>query len=1227
VATSENSPKKNHFRLLSRWISAIFLFLLVICLLSPLLLKIKPVQQKLVHRLRADLQCQVLLEDIDWHWFPLPHISLGEFRVEKQNIALHLPETLIYPNWRAIFDSSTQIGNIHLNKPSLQIKLPLAEQSPETLSLPALKFKVVQGNLSFVNSKQSSQLSTFLPIQLTDFSGGFETQPSKIHFSINTSSSFCREIEIIGSYDLSIKKYQVDYQLNQLNMAQCFLEIPNPSVTFNDSTVDLTGSITGQDNKHLSGHIKGDLPELTLKADDKSTSISSGKIDLAFTSSPTDLNIDLQNIAFNSPQFSLSGTVDRQHPSPGNPAIWTLDLKGTDLDAGSIRGAVLDLLGEDEIATFICNIVRDGKAQWATYQFSGPVTDFEYLSKMKIRVGGITDGSIYVPWGDLSLFNARGEISIIDAYLKGEGEGLSTQMGKSSGSNCNLYIDLIERDNTFQIDLDIQADIREIPPVLHSLIEWPAFIHQVNHFSEIEGRATGKLRLGDNLDDLNTFIEVQSMEGTFRYKPIAWPIQIYGGSLHISPTAVDWHNVKATGGEQQVHQSSGIIDWHKKPNISITHAQANIEANTFFQELQRHNLVPEDIQKTILGLSGRILVEDLIMSGPPTEPGKWIYDLGYAFQGLRLTSPMLPYPILFEKNNGRFSQEAITLQNCRAWVVEQPYGLEGILHHNRLSNWSGSLSTTGLMRGPLAGWIKKNNWIPAYYFPALPCQLNDFSISWDENETRLRGTLEATGSNAPPKVYLDLKKTPAGLSVNQALFSHQKQQGKLSLHISEHPEKKAHLTWEGELLSSTLDRLLEKNQLLSGLIKGNVNINLKSTPSQSKASGELIVHGLQIPSQNTDFFINELSLQGNSNQVTIDTFNVRVNEDSLDISGELKSTEEGLINNLVLKTDNLSKDTLLTLTNKPHPPETSANLPSLWELLPIHDWDTFGICNISIEQFHEQKTTSTENEFSREWTHIDGQLEWFVDDGICANVTQATLCGLPLFGRWCSEADLGKKTIVIETDAKDPPQFQDVLPCLGYIENPVQGPVNFKASLQYEGAKWSIGKVTLLSENGRIKKLVLLSKVLSLLNVTELFTGTTLQDLSNDGFSYASMDIEAIIKDNQLILEKAVIQGDGLNLFAKGSVALDTLNADLTLLVAPFKTVDLIVTSVPLVGKAVTGADEALVSIPFSITGNIKDPEIFILPPKAVGQGILDLLTNTVKIPYTIISPLIESGE
>ncbi len=198
--------------------------------------------------------------------------------------------------------------------------------------------------------------------------------------------------------------------------------------------------------------------------------------------------------------------------------------------------------------------------------------------------------------------------------------------------------------------------------------------------------------------------------------------------------------------------------------------------------------------------------------------------------------------------------------------------------------------------------------------------------------------------------------------------------------------------------------------------------------------------------------------------------------------------------------------------------------------------------------------------------------------------------------------------------------IQSLLSCLFKKDEFMDGPYSFTCNLSSEGIPRNevinklTGELAFSANNGRIYKLTLLSRILSVLNVSEVFKGK-IPNITQKGFAYKKITIDAEIKDSVIHLTNAVIDGQDMTMIFTGT--LDPLNnkIDLSCLVAPFKTVDLIIEKIPIVNTLLGGR---LVSVPVKATGELSDPSVIPLHPSAVGKGLVDMMSRILKSPITL---------
>jgi hypothetical protein len=147
--------------------------------------------------------------------------------------------------------------------------------------------------------------------------------------------------------------------------------------------------------------------------------------------------------------------------------------------------------------------------------------------------------------------------------------------------------------------------------------------------------------------------------------------------------------------------------------------------------------------------------------------------------------------------------------------------------------------------------------------------------------------------------------------------------------------------------------------------------------------------------------------------------------------------------------------------------------------------------------------------------------------------------------------------------------------------------------------------------------MALLGNILSLKSVSDLLKGDV--GLGEHGFKYHSITVGAKIENGQVSVEQATLDSPALGLAAAGTVNLENYDSRLTVLVAPFGKLDRMVRKTPVLGYVIGGA---LTSIPVGVTGDIRNPLVVPLGPRAVGSQVLGVFERTFKLPGKIVEPL-----
>lgn len=232
-------------------------------------------------------------------------------------------------------------------------------------------------------------------------------------------------------------------------------------------------------------------------------------------------------------------------------------------------------------------------------------------------------------------------------------------------------------------------------------------------------------------------------------------------------------------------------------------------------------------------------------------------------------------------------------------------------------------------------------------------------------------------------------------------------------------------------------------------------------------------------------------------------------------------------------------------------------------------------------------------------------------------IKNASLCDIDITGYLNFKEDLVIASFPFT--AVDRTDLLSMLSCLLKKENLMDGEYTLNGDLSSSGPKSSFsrqltGNLDFEAKNGRIYKLTLLSRILSVLNVSSLFKGK-IPNILQTGFAYNTVTVKADLKGERVHLDHAVIDGADMTMIFSGWI--DPFNDDLelTCLVAPFKTIDVIIKHIPIIS---TLLGERLISVPVKATGKLSDPTVIPLHPSLVGKGIIDKMSGVLKTPVRL---------
>ncbi len=164
------------------------------------------------------------------------------------------------------------------------------------------------------------------------------------------------------------------------------------------------------------------------------------------------------------------------------------------------------------------------------------------------------------------------------------------------------------------------------------------------------------------------------------------------------------------------------------------------------------------------------------------------------------------------------------------------------------------------------------------------------------------------------------------------------------------------------------------------------------------------------------------------------------------------------------------------------------------------------------------------------------------------------------------------------------------------------------------------GKMGLKISQGRIEKFGILSKIFSLLNVSQLLK-LKFPDILSKGMPFEDISGNFTIHDGIFNTKDFFIDSEAMKISLVGDIDTFDNQVDLKIGVQPFGTVDFILSNVPIVGHVLTGKKKSLVIFYFEAKGEMPDPKVTPIPFRSLGEGVIGIFKRIFQIPQNIIFP------
>ncbi len=1156
---------KRKYRWILRGLLALSLILLILALLLPWVINLESVRGKILAGASQAVGGQVNCEKIGLSLFPRPHVVVYQGSLSRPGeLSGHSNSFAVYPEVLPLIVGKLRFSRVHVVDPVFTYELPKkrpleTKEKPKPVD-PADILKALDPVMALLASKS----------------------PNLVVQSENGRIILAMDDELVFQY--------------QNFRAQN--DIPNKKMAFD--ITDFSFAIPGladtkkkaQDSEGRKGSPEGNK-ELVIKG--KSLKIGLDEAEDGATLSLNELSLEY-------PRLNLSGKFIIDQASP--PI--RLELRGEELDILSARQVALALAGGDPTIRDIFDIMRGGTIPLITFSSQGSMLAELDDTENMVFDAELVDGKVSITSVDLHMEGVKGgDIHISKGILYGK--DLDARLGNTQARDGALKVGLEGEDAPFHLDILVDADLAQLPPILKRVVNNRAVVHELSLIDELKGAATGRLVLGESLLSIDARVDVSEFNLSAKYQRTPFPVEITEGGFFYDDTRIDLKKASVKMGRSWFSGLSAELDL-KKPNfLKAELANSEISLEEFFPWLLSLELY-SGMRNDFRSVTGTLELS-ASFDGPLLNTEKWKYEARGELKNLALDTAFFPWPVKVDKGSYDVLEQAtgqrFSFKDARVSALDGTLVVSGVVKDYAKKGVNNADVTFQGHLGPEATrWVSEGINLPPEIRIRPPIAISKAHLVWDKDfRTSFMGNLVV---HRNPKVSIDFMQTPKEVTMKNLHIQDKHSNFSMSLSLK---RRDISLAFNGKLTEKTMRELHEGDPLLNGRMEGDFRARIfLDQPTRSTAQGKLTAQDLIVPwDLKVPLKINTIALTGQEKSINLESAVCEWGDSTFSLKGTLGSTETDLLFDMDLSTNLLDVNMLADGLGDTTKEESGKEPSDSWDL-PFQGTLRLQSKNLTYEGYT--------------WSPVVAHLS-LERDTLSIAVTEANLCGISTPGN----LEMTVKELRLDFEPVSKNQELDAsIECLWGEKRVSTGKFDLEGKVLSQGrgediARSSNGNIEIVAQNGRIyahDEFGVLGKVFTRLSVLDMFQGK-FPDMKTEGLPYDSAKISANLQEGKLKIKEAVIKGEGMQVFGYGNVDLVDEKLDLEIAVAPFKTVDTVVKHTPIFGKILGGT---LVSVPVKVTGNWRKPDVQAMPASSVGSGLLGIIKRTVTYPVDLVQPL-----
>jgi hypothetical protein len=710
-----------------------------------------------------------------------------------------------------------------------------------------------------------------------------------------------------------------------------------------------------------------------------------------------------------------------------------------------------------------------------------------------------------------------------------------------------------------------------------------------------EGRLSAKVELVLQ-ERWHAGVQIVRSDAALKLAALPWKLSVHAGHAAITGREVRVHGARGALGDSAFSEVTARIELGKRARLSAASGQATLRLEQWFPWLQKQLPLEE-----IAALTGNVDVVLQRLALRFDRPAEVAFDALATPRQVSAALKALPAPLSVTAGSAQVSATLVRLDRLAVALLDARVLVSGTVATKgpqvELALAEGALGEKAVQ------WAMARGEVPAHLAPRTPLRFAAKRIAWAP-----RSALEADASldfEGGPAVSALLAWQPDKLDLRRLAIKDARSDALLGAHLG---GELMQASFSGALYGRSVAAMLRQPrrelQGDSGVVRGKLLVKgNRKQPEQSVAEGRLQVDALDLsPLVGAKAILQSVGLEADGSRLRIIDARLEWEDQPVSLRGELRRTAQGPVLDAQLESSGVVVDRLL---RPKQPGEKPAAEPAASKLWPLPVTGRVEV-RAGFVQYEHYKVEPLQGSLVLERERASLQVK------------EAHMCGVsfPL------SAEMTADSVKLSTQVtmKDQP-LAAAGHCLTGEALEITGTADLRADLRTQGKPAELlrnlsGTAQGELRKGSIRKFALIGNVLSHLSLRNLVSRDPLRQ--QGGFPYRSLTAKGEFRNGEFLLEEGFLDSDAARLAASGKVDLLGADSQLTVLVGLLTTVDRVVDAIPIVGGIFGGTMAAL---PVSVKGDIRNPEVVPLGPRAITSQLLGIFERTLKLPTRLVAP------